>query len=143
MAETTPDFDECKRLLAKLAGQIEVANIGYDYIAGIARGGWVPARILSTLLGIKQLLSIGPAYTDAARTVITSYSLPAPMPTGKTNLVVEDCLESGKSLEYTVKLLKEASNVVFSASIFTTDKTQFLPDFYVAKLSKPPQFPWE
>lgn len=123
----------------------KVTDSGYkpDYLVGLARGGWIPTRLLSKSLEVKELLSVGMRYADSTRTALIAYSLPSPMPTGRKLLLVEDCLESGKSLIAAKRLLESAGNEVRTASIYVTDKTQSAPDYFVEHVSTPPKFPWE
>ena len=92
-------FPEILSFTSDLARKIEESGYHPDYLVGLARGGWIPTRLLSDALGVKEILSVGMRYADATRTSLVAYSLPAPMPTGKRLLLIEDCLESGKSLQ--------------------------------------------
>lgn len=137
------DFNEILSDIRTLAKLVKESEFHPDYLVGLARGGWIPTRLLSTELGVKELLSIGVKYEDKERTLLVTYSLPNPMPTGRSLLLVEDCLESGKSLIVARKILTDANNIVRTASIYVTDKTLELPDYYCKHLAAPPQLPWE
>ena len=136
-------FDEVLNDASGLADSIRAASFKPDYLVGLARGGWIPTRLLSNYLGVKEILSIGMKYADAERTQLVAYSAPDPMPKGKKLLLIEDCLESGKSMVAARELLIAAGNEVKTASIYIIEKTQNLPDFYLKKLPQPPLFPWE
>lgn len=135
-------FDEFLGNCEKLANKIKNTGFRPDCIVGVARGGWIPSRVLSSNLGVKDLLSIGIKYTDESRTTLHPYSKPDPMPIGKHILLVEDCLESGKSLEAAVNLFSQ-ENTVKSASLFITINTIYKSDYYLDTLVSPPTFPWE
>ena len=117
------DFDEVKIQAQQLAEAIRRSGFNPTYIVGLARGGWIPARLLSDCLGVKKLLSFGVTYADSTRSQLTAYSLPEPFPKADKVLLVEDCLESGKSLELAVELFRAEGNTVRSACFFITKKT--------------------
>ena len=137
------NFPEILTHTATLARTIKASGFQPNFLVGLARGGWIPTRLLSDALSVREILSIGMRYTDASRTSLVAYSLPAPMPTGKRLLLIEDCLESGKSLQEAKRILESADNEVRTASLFITDGTQTEPDFFLARLPVPPRFPWE
>jgi len=136
-------FDEVLKEATDLAKAIEAAGFQPQLLVGLARGGWIPTRLLSGALGVKEIVSIGMKYTDAARTVLATYSTPAPMPSNQRLLLIEDCLESGLSMAIARDILISAGNSVKTAALFVTSGTIHLPDFYNRPLNVAPRFPWE
>ena len=92
---------------------------------------------------VPELLSIGVKYDDQARTKLIAYSVPELLPSHEHVLVVEDCLESGRSLEVARDLLAKAGNDVRTASLFITWRTKYIPNYYNEVLPAPPRFPWD
>jgi hypoxanthine phosphoribosyltransferase len=137
------NFPEILSHTATLACKIKASGFQPDFLVGLARGGWIPTRLLSDALSVREILSIGMRYTDASRTSLVAYSLPAPMPTGKRLLLIEDCRESGRSLLEARRILESAGNQVRTACLFITDGTPLEPDYFLARLPAPPRFPWE
>ena len=137
------NFPEILTHTATLARKITISGFQPDSLVGLARGGWIPTRLLSDALGVKEILSIGMRYTDASRTSLVAYSLPAPLPTGKRLLLIEDCLESGRSLLEAKRILESAGNEVRTACLFITNDTSMEPDYFLVRLPAPPRFPWE
>jgi len=137
------NFPQLFRLAERLAHQIKASGFQADAIVALTRGGWIPARLLSDGLGIRELLSIGLRYSDTSRTDLIAYSLPDPMPTARKLLLVEDCLESGRSLQEARRLLEAAGNEVRTASLYITRQTVTAPDYHVIAAATPPAFPWE
>ncbi len=137
------DFEEVARTINELAALIKASAFQPDFLIGLARGGWVPTRLLSSALKVKEILSVGMKYGDAERKMLVTYSKPDPMPKGMKLLLIEDCLESGKALHAARDLFLSAGNEVKTASLFVLNKTVFPSDFYVKKLEQPPKFPWE
>ncbi|SDH85927.1 phosphoribosyltransferase [Propionivibrio dicarboxylicus] len=137
------NFPQLLKLTDTLALKIKASGFQADAIVALTRGGWIPARLLSDGLGIRELLSIGLRYSDARRTDLVAYSLPDPMPTARKLLLVEDCLESGRSLQEAKRLLEAAGNEVRTASLYITRQTMTAPDYHVIAVATPPTFPWE
>lgn len=129
--------------IKKLAAVIRQFGFVPDYIVGVTRGGWIPARLLSNELEVRKLLSVGLNYTNNERTRLDAYQLPDPMPYEKKLLIVEDCLESGYSLARAAELFQETKNFIKTASLYTTAKTTYKPDFSIREYDHPPRFPWE
>lgn len=137
------NFPQLLKQAEKLALKIKASGFQADAIVALTRGGWIPARLLSDGLGVRELLSIGLRYSDATRTKLIAYSLPDPMPVAKKLLLVEDCLESGRSLQEAKRLLEAAGNEVRTASLYITQQTRTMPDYHVSATATPPAFPWE
>jgi uncharacterized protein len=129
--------------LEKLAASIRAAQFVPDMIVAVARGGWIPTRFLSDLLGVNRIASIGLAYTNAARSQLVAYSLPEPIEPKQKLLLVEDCLESGRSLLEAKSILTARGAEIRTAALYTTAKTAFTPDFAVRRYDSPPPMPWE
>lgn len=109
----------------------------------VARGGWIPTRLLSTHLAVKNIVSIGIKYADATRTKLTTYSLPQ-VPDGVKNiLLVEDMLESGNSLKWASEFYKENGYSVKTVACYVTPKTSFIVDYFLRKVPLDTKFPWE
>jgi hypoxanthine phosphoribosyltransferase len=86
------DWNEVDSALTKLARKIDGKP---DYIIGIVRGGLVPARILATKLDVKNMQCLTVKKQGVVRNVVTDILEEL---AGKSIVLVEDMLESGKSL---------------------------------------------
>jgi hypoxanthine phosphoribosyltransferase len=129
--------------LEKLAASIRAAQFMPDMVVAVARGGWIPTRFLSDLLGVKRIASIGLAYADAARSQLVAYSLPEPIEPKQKILLVEDCLESGRTLLEAKNILTARGAEIRTAALYTIANTGFNPDFAVRRYDSPPPMPWE
>jgi len=136
-------WDEASSLIAKLGATIKADGESYDLIVAIARGGFVPARLLSGHLGVKRLASIGLVYEDETRTSLGVYAFPEPIVEGTRVLLVEDALESGKSLIRATELLRERGAIVKTAALFISQSVLIQPDFTLGVVADIPVFPWE
>lgn len=143
MLEQSYTFDEVKKHVEALAELIVGSNFKPQSIVAVARGGWIPARLLSDCLNIKEILSIGIAYADKTRTDLVTYSTPSPFPKNERVLIIEDCVESGRSIEFAERAFSTQANDVRTAALFVTETAMFVPDYYLKKVEKPPTFPWE
>lgn len=137
-------FEEVAHVTRSLAGKISADLPKLDGLVGVSRGGWVPTRMLSSLLSVKRIYSIGLQYSDPARTQLVCYDDPAPfLSAPAVLLVIEDCLETGNALRYAKDHLVSKGHTVHTAALFLTKKSAFVPDFYIERLEVPPSFPWE
>lgn len=138
------DIENQCRELAKL---IVRKKIDYDIIIGLARGGWVPARILSDLLNNDDLYNMRVKfYTGIGQTgdkpVIlhpTQYDVK-----GKNVLLVDDIADTGQSLTLARDHLKEreAGNI-YIITLVKKPHTKIQPDLYIEETSHWVIFPWE
>jgi len=138
------DFGEVIENCRTVAQQIRAKLNTIDGLVGVSRGGWVPTRILSSLVSVKRIYSIGLQYADAARTELVCYDDPLQFfGPDSTLIVIEDCLETGNALRFAKAHLNSKGHNVYTAALFITAKSVFIPDFYVARLESAPSFPWE
>jgi hypoxanthine phosphoribosyltransferase len=126
-----------------LARIITASGFSPDLIVAVARGGFVPARLLANHFRDASLASIAVAYVDAARTELVVSAAPGPLVRWSSVVVVEDCLESGRSLQRAVTHFRDAGLDVHGASLYTTPATVVEPDSSVRELTDPPRLPWE
>ena len=140
-----PSWDEVCSLAFDLSEKVRSA-FSPDVVVGIARGGLVPARLLVDLLGVSTMLTVGVAfYKDIARREkqprITQ-ALPFHI-AGRHLLVVDDVVDTGKSLELIVGELKKAQHEVRTATLYRKPWAEFNPDFYSKETDAWIIFPWE
>lgn len=114
---------------------LSVKRSGYrpDVIVAISRGGLVPARILSDILAISDLVSIkvdhwfvtGEHYDKAE----IRYPLKGDF-SGKNMLVVDDITDTGSSLRETVKYLDSLQpEKIKTATMQRLSQSKFIPDY--------------
>ncbi|RLE77321.1 MAG: phosphoribosyltransferase [Thermoprotei archaeon] len=128
--------DLCKKLA------LRIRDDGYrpDVIVAIARGGYVPARLLCDYLGVTDLLSIkvehwletGKAEKEAKITYPFNYDL-----SGKKVLVVDDICDTGDSFIIAVEHIRRNSKpeVIKTAAMQIIPATsKFTPDYVVEEL---------
>ncbi|NPA47451.1 MAG: phosphoribosyltransferase [Thermococci archaeon] len=105
-----------------------------DVVVGVARGGWVAARIYCDYLGVKDLVSVkvehwGVTATPDGKAKLrygTSYSME-----GKRVLVVDDISDTGESLTLVKRYIEEQKpREVRVATLLTIKGSRFRPDYY-------------
>jgi len=127
-------FDEVYQMVRKVAEQIKASGYNPDTIIGLARGGWLPARLLCDFLGITDLISLkvehwiqtGKTKDDAS----IRYPLVADLSEKKV-LVVDDITDTGKSLIKSVEYLKNLKpKEMRVACMQYIPSSAFKPDYY-------------
>lgn len=129
------DWQTIESEIKKLSEQIDKPDI----IVGITRGGVVPARLLCKYLGVKDMYCISVRKAGDERKVVTEISDNL----DKNVLLVEDMLESGKSLIVAKQYLESKGAKVKTACLYTMAISQLEPDFYLQQVEEVQEFPWE
>ncbi len=133
------DFDDIYNYAFQTATKIKKSGYRPDVIIGIARGGWVHARIQCDLLGLKELYSVKVDHWGVTATKDGKAKLTSPLTAdveGKQILVVDDITDTGQSLTVAIKHIDEfgPSNVK-SATLMHIAGSEFVPDFYGVEVS--------
>lgn len=115
-------------------------DLKFDMIVGITRGGVVPARMLSSLLNIPKMACISVEKQEGGRKVITEILEDL---TGKTILLVEDMLETGRSLMMAKNYLESKGAQVKTACLYTMAMSEIKPDYFLKEVEGVTEFPWE
>jgi len=140
---------EIEKTCFMISKKLTKAKIHPDIILGVSRGGLIPARILSGMLRNNALSTVRVKfYTKPGETIKKPIILEDSFADvkGKTLLIVDDVIESGKTL----KLVKEhfyskgAKNVYLTV-LFNKKKNKLIePDFYAKIIDdKWIVYPWE
>lgn len=136
-------FDQCYFVYE----QIITANFKPDVVIGVARGGWIPGRLLADFLHIKETVNIkveayeliGETNVEASVTQDINVNIE-----GKKVLVVDDIADSGKSLVAVYNSLKEKHpETVKTATIYYKPRSAIKPDFFAEETTAWVIFPWE
>lgn len=133
----------CKALAKKIIED----NYKLDIIIGLSRGGWVPARFIADYLQVENLLSFGvksyKGLGKKSKLKITE-KIGANVK-GKRILVVDDIVDTGETLVYTIKYLKKkGARSVKTCVLHYKDKiSSYRPNYYGEKTDKWIVYPWE
>ncbi|MEM1597508.1 MAG: phosphoribosyltransferase [Pyrobaculum sp.] len=133
-------FDEIVQWSRLLADKIRASGWQPDVIVAIARGGYVPARLLCDWLGVSDLVSVQvvhwPAAAQVAEKAYVKYPLNVDL-SGKRVLVVDDIVDTGDSVELAKKTVEECcrpKEVRTAALQVITTVTKYMPDYYAVEV---------
>lgn len=111
-----------------------------DVVVGVARGGWIPARLLSDLFERKKKHTVLASmkvefYAGIGKTrdrPIISQDLSYPSIQGKKILVVDDIADTGKSLETVADFLSfKGPEIIKIATLFYKETSIIEPDYFM------------
>ena len=134
------DWDDIYSYAYQTAKKIKESQWTPDAIVGIARGGWVHARIQCDLLGVKNLFSVKVDHWGVTATKDGKAKLTVPLTgdvKGKHVLVVDDITDTGESLTTAVNHVKDEGNPseVRTAALLHIVGSKFTPDYYGLEIS--------
>lgn len=111
-----------------------------DIIIGIIRGGVIPARLLATYLEIKHMYCLTVEKQENERKVTTDITTDLK---DKRILLVEDMLETGKSLIAAKEYLESKGAFVQTACLYIMPISKIEPNYYLRTIENVETFPWE
>jgi hypoxanthine phosphoribosyltransferase len=129
------------------AQKIKAQNYKPDLIVAIARGGVVPARILSDLLETPNLSFIQIEFYTNINQTLKEPTLKQTLNTnvtGKKTLIVDDIADTGKSLKLAKTHLKQQEAIeIKTATLYQKNQSITIPDFYEKQTTNWVVFPWD
>jgi hypoxanthine phosphoribosyltransferase len=136
--------DGCKKIFLQAKKQ----NYTPDVLLGISVGGLFPTVHLARLFNTKNVVSIAvKSYDKNKRGKIEVINFPSKdILKNKNILIVDEILDSGKTLEFISSLFIKKFQVksVKTATIYVNkNNCAFFPDFYVKTNTKWLLFPWD
>jgi len=140
---TAITWDSVMILSDRLAERVKADGYRPNMIVAVARGGFVPARLLSSRLSIARLSSIGVRYQGESRRDHTFYSFPDPINERDYILLVEDVLETGRTLRDARQLLRTKAAEVRTGAYYYQQGSVIVPDYSLGATRHVPTFPWE
>lgn len=149
-ANNSNRFDNCQKtnliswnkleeVIQKLYLEIIEDQFFPEVIFVLTRGGMIPGVMLSSLFKVKQLFSIWVEKTNSNRKVKYFSS---PLIKKKRILLVEDFLETGKSLEGAVDYLSKKGGNIRTLALFKSKCSIIVPDYFYSEIENI-SFPWE
>ncbi len=133
-----------------LGKKIEASGWHPDMIVAVARGGYVPARLLCDYLGVTDLLSVqSQHWVEAARAaqkaiIRNAFSIDA---RGLRVLVIDDIVDTGETLALAKEFIGKAwgpEEVRTAALQWISPVAKFKPDYYYIEVKDWTwfQYPW-
>ena len=129
------NWDEFEAEMRKLKGKVDLTP---DIVVGIARGGVIPATLLSKWLKVKDLFTL--KLEKKREKGISAFAMADV--TGKNILLVEDMIETGRGMLGGKEFLEARGAKVMTACLYTMAKSEIVPDFFLRQLPEVPEFPW-
>ena len=142
------DYDDIANYAYQTALKIRESEWQPQAIIGIARGGWVHARIQCDLLGVKNLFSVKVDHWGVTATKDGKARLTSPLVgdvEGMNVLVVDDITDTGESITMAVNHIKETGKAkeVRTATLMHIVGSKFKPDYVAIEISWAWEvFPW-
>jgi hypothetical protein len=142
-----PTWSQIYDLLINEAKKIVAENFHPDVVVGVVRGGLIPARIIVDLLENPQLatLQIEHYLSIATARDMPTLKQPISVPvSGRKVLIVDDIVDTGKSLRLAIEHLKQqGATQTKTATLYYKPCSDLVPDFYERQTSNWVVFPWE
>ena len=135
--------EQCK----ELAREIKNRGVDFDIIIALARGGWVPGRLLSDYLDndelytvrVKFYVGVGKRRKEPLILHPTQFTI-----RGKKVLLVDDIADTGESLLVALRHIRDrGADGIFVATLVKKPHSKFVPDLFVIETPAWVVFPWE
>lgn len=141
-----PTWNQIYAMLLRQAEKIHRSDFKPDIIVGVTRGGWIPARVLSDLLEISNLATVGVEFYlgvgETRNKPVLTQSVSASV-TGKKALLVDDVTDSGKSLQLAKDHVLQGAKEVRIATVYAKPFSVTKPDYYEKRTRRWVVFPWD
>ena len=140
-------WSDVYNLTLQLSERIVNSQFVPDVIVGIARGGWIPARILSDVLYTNTLQNIRIEYYTDVGAKGKEPKITQPL-TGsmkqKRMLLVDEVADTGDTLLHAINHVKELGvKEVRSAVLHYKPTSVVKPDFFMVETTSWIVYPWE
>ncbi len=128
------------RMCYKLAEKILKSEHGFDAVIAISRGGLIPARIVSDVLGIFELYTIRSRFWGIGETVASEPLINISEEVsvkGKDVLIVDEVVDTGATMSKIVKIVKKlGARKLKTATLHYKSRSILIPDYYVEKVDR-------
>ncbi len=132
-------WNQFDRLVRAIAFAIRASRFQPDMVVAIARGGFVPARILCDYLGVMELVSFRIEHyrgQEAEAQARIRHPLAIDVK-GKHVLVVDDLSDTGETFDVAMRYLKELGAAeVRTAALHHKQQSKVEPDYYAKRIRK-------
>jgi len=140
-------WEKIEEMCGKLAEQVKDSSFKPEILIGISRGGWIPTRILSDMLNVYKVASIGVVFYTGTGKTMEKPKLTQELNVdirGKRVLLVDDVADTGESLLLAKeKVLALGPSELKIATLNYKPKSKVKPDFYVEETTNWLVYPWE
>lgn len=132
-------FQEVHDMVREVAEKVKKSGYEPTTIVGLARGGWVPARLMCDFLGITDLISLKVEHwleTGKTKDEATiRYPITTSM-TGKKLLVIDDITDTGESLIKSTEHLKKLNPQEIRTGVMQyVPASKYKPNYYAEEVT--------
>jgi uncharacterized protein len=142
-----PTWNQIYDMLFSQSKKIQNQTYNPDVLVAIARGGLIPARILSDLLEMSTFDFIQIEFYAGINQAKVEPTLKQTLTTnlvGKKVLLVDDIADTGKSLKLAkAHILQEGASQIKTTTLYYKPISITIPDFYEKQTTNWVVFPWE
>lgn len=150
-SETVISSKEYMDLIRNLYEKVKKSKYNPDFVLAVLRGGYYPAKVISEKISESnrkrgKYIEIGiSSYDGRKQKEFNLYKdVKEEIVRGKKILVVDDLVDSGKTLKYVKELLENKGvSDIKTAVIFRKPQSKTNPDFYVKETKDWIEFPYE
>lgn len=142
-----PSWDDIEENIFDIAEKIIKDDFYPDAIVAILTGGVIPAKLISDLLGIKNIKYIEIKFyravgrTDVKPTIKAVYVNDLE---NKNVLVIDDVADSGETLDAVTNIITMFNpKKIKTATIYIKPWSKRIPDYYSKSIDKWIIFPWD
>lgn len=140
-------WTEVHRALIELSRRIIREGIEFDVVIAIAKGGFIPARIISDILGIEDIGVIAVKFYKRTGVQMAKprilHSLTIDVYDKKT-LIVDDVVDSGRTMQLVLEeAYRHGARVVKTLALYVKPWSTIRPDYYYKETRNWIVFPWE
>lgn len=118
-----------------------------DIIVAIAKGGLIPARILSDMLGVDEIGYVEVKFYKSVGVTMEKpfiKTLAISTVSNRNVLIVDDVVDSGRTMQLVVNVLSSlGAKSVKTFALFIKPWSTFIPDYFDAVTESWIIFPWE
>ncbi|MFC1747195.1 phosphoribosyltransferase [Pseudomonadota bacterium] len=133
-------WGEIQRLTRRLAQLVKSAGYQPDVIVAIARGGYVPARMVCDFLNIYNLTSLRVAHYTSTNQKNEAARLSTPLNIdvrGLKVLIIDDVSDTGDTLQVTLEHIHSFDPAEVKVGVLHHKTVSYIePDFYAKKIIK-------
>jgi len=143
-------WDDVVDMSRQLADIISASGYCPDVVIAIARGGYVPARLLCDFLGVENLISIqSQHWTEAAKAAeraVLKFAYKLDL-SGQRALLVDDIIDTGDSVRLAYDYIRESwkpDELKIAAMQWISPIAKIKPDYYAVEVKEWIwfQYPW-
>ena len=140
-------WQQVYNLTLQLSERIVSSGFKPNIIVGIARGGWIPARILSDVLYMESLHNIRIEYYTDVGVKGKEPKITQPLSgslEGKKVLIVDEVADTGDSLFHAINHVNKLGvKEQRTAVLHLKPTSRVIPDYYMIETTSWTVYPWE